>query len=92
MREIEMDTLEARFIWGGRICDVIADAVLTVDKEDVGPRGFREHVIIEVPQKCEVRNLSIMLDGNSVENPGDDLVNVAEDMICEKAGDVFEVV
>jgi len=92
MREIEMDTLEARFVWQGRICDVIADAVLKVGKEDIGPRGFREHVVVEVPQDCEVKNLSIMIDGNSVDNPSKDLVKVAEEMIREKAGDVFEVV
>ena len=91
MREIEMDCLEAKFIWQGQICDVIADAVLRVAKEDIGPVGYREHFITEVPQDCEVKNISIMLSGNSVENPEEKLVRVAEEMIREKAGDVFEV-
>ena len=84
-----MEDVEVRFIWNGRETTAFGDAVYQTEKVDIGPEGPREHVWCDCPCEMQIEKLEILVDGNRVEQPEQDLVTFAEELLMEEADEIL---
>lgn len=79
--------IEVEFDYDGKSYSATADVVVTLEEEDIGPIGYRDHVMSYVTQDVEIKNLKLGMLPN-----GEDFVEIpkhlkeaAETLINEKA-------
>ncbi len=86
----ELEDISVDFTWNGKPCTAFCNAIIESSRRDVGPEGYREHVYCQVAGRIEIEKLEILLDGNTVENPDDDLKYMAEDLLMQHAEEKFD--
>lgn len=79
--------IEIEFDYKGKRHGATADVVVNLEQEDIGPVGYRDHLMSYVAQDVEVKNLKIgwLPNGEDLTEVPDDLRNLAESLIIEKA-------
>jgi hypothetical protein len=85
----KLESVEVRFIWSGREASALGDVSYQTEKVDLGPMGHREHVWCDCPCEMQVEKLDILLDGNKVTEPEQDLVTFAEELLMEEADEIL---
>jgi len=85
----KLEDVEVRFIWDGQEATVFGDAVYQTEKVDLGPEGHREHVWCDCPCDMQIERMEILLGGNKVIEPEQDLVTFAEELLMEEADEIL---
>ena len=78
-----------RFIWDGKEASALADVAYRTERIDIGPMDHREHVWCDCPCEMQVERLDILLNGNKVTEPEQDLVTFAEELLMEEADEIL---
>jgi hypothetical protein len=73
--------VEVEFKHNGQEYCASADVVVTLEKEDIGPVGHRDHCESYVTQDVEINNLMV----NDLENIPEDVKLASEEAISEVA-------
>lgn len=73
--------IEVEFDHNGTRYAATADVVVTLRKADVGPIGYREHVMAYIPQDIEVNNLKV----SDLDTIPDEIAEVARGAIEAQA-------
>lgn len=83
MRKLE--DISVTFIWGGKAVTAFADVDYKTHKIDIGPEGYREHVMADVPYDMSLSRLSVCHGDQDIKEPEADLLEFAEQLLMEEA-------
>ena len=77
--------IEVEFDIEGAGYAATADVVVKLSKQDVGPIGYREHVLAWIPDDIEIKNLKVGTLPN-----GEDFVEIPEDIKTKAEKEITE--
>lgn len=81
----KLEDISVTFIWGGRAVTAFADVEYKTHKVDLGPQGYREHVMCEVPYEMNVVRLAVCHGDRDIDAPEPELLEFAEQLLMEEA-------
>ena len=81
----KLEDIQVTFIWGGRAVTAFADVDYKTHKIDIGPEGYREHVMADVPYDMSLSRLSVCHGDQDIKEPESDLLEFAEQLLMEEA-------
>lgn len=85
----KLEDVEVKFIWDGKEAAAFADIAYQTEKIDVGPEGHREHVWRYCPCEMIAERMEILVDGNKIDNPSEELATLAEELLIEEADEIL---
>lgn len=81
----KLEDLRVTFIWGGMEVTAFADVEYKTHKVDLGPQGYREHVMCDVPYEMSVSGLEVCHGDRDIDDPEPELLEFAEQLLLEEA-------
>ncbi|NDD81908.1 MAG: hypothetical protein EBZ53_05000 [Verrucomicrobia bacterium] len=81
----KLEDIKVTFIWGGREVTAWGDCDYQTHKIDIGPEGYREHVMADVPYDMSISRLQLTYGDAYVTNPEPELLEFAEQLLIEEA-------
>lgn len=81
----KLEDIKVTFIWGGREVTAWGDCDYQTHKIDIGPEGYREHVMADVPYDMAISRLSVCHGDADITNPEPELIEFAEQLLMEEA-------
>jgi hypothetical protein len=81
----KLEDIKVTFIWGGREVTAWGDCDYQTHKIDIGPEGYREHVIADVPYDMSISRITVCHGDMDIENPEPELLEFAEQLLMEEA-------
>lgn len=81
----KLEDIRVTFIWGGREVTAWGDCDYQTHKIDIGPEGYREHVMADVPYDMSISRLKLTYGDAYVTNPEPELLEFAEQLLIEEA-------
>jgi hypothetical protein len=83
MKKIE--DIKVTFIWGGREVTAWGDCDYKTHRIDIGPQGYREHVMADVPYDMSISRITVCHGDADIANPEPELLEFAEQLLMEEA-------
>jgi hypothetical protein len=83
----KLEDISVSFIWEGREVTAWGDCEYETHKVDVGPWGYREHVMAEVPYELFISKCNLAHGDKDITEPEEDLLEFAKELLMEEANE-----